>query len=73
MLPLELHLQPQCPTWEILFQTCSVCPPMTQVLGCGLRETVIGKSGILLPDYQGLGQALGSLLVVLHSDLQKRM
>lgn len=46
---------------------------MTQVLGCGPWKAVVGKPGILLPDHQSLGQALGSLLIVLHSDLQKRV
>ena len=46
---------------------------MTQVLGRGAREAVIGEAGILLPDHQGLGQALGGLLIVLHSDLQEKV
>jgi hypothetical protein len=44
---------------------------MSQVLGCGPWEAVVGKPCILLPDHQGLGQALGSLLIVFHSDLQQ--
>lgn len=48
-----------------------MCPLITQVLGRGPREVVVGEAGILLPDHQGLGQALGGLLIVFHSDLQK--
>lgn len=48
-----------------------MCPLRTQVLGRGPREVVVGEPGILLPDHQGLGQALGGLLIVFHSDLQK--
>lgn len=66
-------MYPQCPTWEALLRWCSVYPPMTQVPGCGPWEAVVGKPGILLPYHQGLGQALGSLLIVLYSDLQKRV
>lgn len=48
-----------------------MCPLTTQVLGRSPREAVVGEPGILLPDHQGLGQALGGLLIVFHSDLQK--
>ena len=70
---LEAQLPPQHHTWEALFQGRGVQPPMTQVLGRGAREAVIGEAGILLPDHQGLGQALGSLLIVLHGDLQEKV
>lgn len=62
---------PQNPTWKALFRRCSIYPTMTQVAGSRPWEAVVGKPGILLPYHQGLGQALGSLLIVLHGDLQK--
>lgn len=64
-------MHPQCPTWEALFRRCSVYPPMTQVPGSGPREAVVGKPGVPLPYHQGLGQALGGLLVVFHGDLRE--
>ena len=72
-VPLETPPAALQRTWEDLCRGCRVRLWMTQVLGRGPREAVIGESGILLPDHQGLGQALGSLLIVLHSDLQKKV
>lgn len=69
-LHTEQHQVPRLHTWETLFQRHTF-PLMSQVLGCGPREAVIGKPCILLPDHQGLGQALGSLFIVFHSDLQQ--